>query len=81
MVIISIYGTIATQHITISYHVAHPGFALTLAVPSTSILRAFAVSSNLVAERVAPNGISASMMDQWLMYAALLRWSGDSGCS
>ena len=62
---ISIYGTIARQlseHVT---HVAHPSFALTFAVPSSSIMRAFAAPSNVVAERAATNfGISASMTVQ-----------------
>jgi hypothetical protein len=40
-----------------SLHVAHPRFALTHAVPSSSILCACAASLNVVTERVATNGI------------------------
>jgi hypothetical protein len=42
-------------------------------VPSSLLLHAFIASSNVVAEGAATNGISVSMMVQWLTYAALLK--------
>jgi hypothetical protein len=61
-------GTIATS-------VTYASVALTFAVLSSHILHAF-MSSNVVPEKAATNGISASMTLRWPTHAAVLKWRG-----